>query len=160
MAPPTGPRAGASTTSSRGRGSTRGGGIQKRSAAPRTKIDRDGDIAMDAPTRGGGAPGAPGAPRGPSRGRKPHQPSRTSTRTAQNVMAYASKDLNLESGRGGVSLNSSKARYANTATLTVMGLDFSDTSDKQLTPLLSFLERKASKNQSKQITINKVCFNT
>lgn len=77
-------------------------------------------------------------------------------------MAYASNDLQVQNGRGGVSLslNPSKARYANTATLTVTGLDFSDTSDKQLTPLLSFLERKASKNQSKQITINKVCFNT
>jgi nuclear RNA export factor len=42
----------------------------------------------------------------------------------------------------------------------VTGLDFSDNSDKQLAPLLSFLERKASKNQTKQITVNKVCLSS
>ncbi|KAB5580530.1 TAP domain-containing protein [Coniochaeta sp. 2T2.1] len=156
MAPPTGPRAlGSSAT--RGRGNTRGGGIQKRGAAPRVRTDRDGDVSMDAPARGGNAPGAPGAPRGPSRGgRKPAAPSRSSQRTAQNLAAYTSKDFTVETGRGGrVSLNASKARYAHTAVLTVNGLDFTDPDPKKLQSLLSFLERKASKNQTKQITINK-----
>lgn len=149
MAPPTGPRAGVSTSATRGRGNTRGGGIQKRSAAPRTRTDRDGDVAMDAPARGGGVP------RGPSRGgRKSNPPTRASARTAQNIMQYGSKDFTVEPGRGHVSLNPSKARYAHTAVMTVTGLDLAE-SDKQLPALLSFLERKASKNQTKQITINK-----
>lgn len=99
-------------------------------------------------------------PRGPSRGgRKSNPPTRVSARTAQNIMQYGSKDFTVEPGRGHVSLNPSKARYAHTAVLTVTGLDLAE-SDKQLPALLSFLERKASKNQTKQITINKVCFNT
>lgn len=75
-------------------------------------------------------------------------------------MVYGSKDFSTDSGRGGrVSLNPSKARFAHTAVLKVTGLGMS-APDRNLATILTFLERKASKNQSKQITINKVCFNT
>lgn len=150
MAPPTGPRALTLAANTRGRGNGRGGGIQKRRAAPGTRIDRDGDIAMDAPVRGGGS----------SRGRKSHPPSRGNARTtAQNLKAYGTDAFTVEPGRRGVSINSSKARFAHTTVLTVTGLDLTD-GGKGLTALLSFLERKASKNQSKTITIIKVCSNT
>ena len=146
MAPPTGPRAGVG--SARGRGNTRGGGIQKRSTGPRTRTDRDGDVAMDAPARGGGT----------SRGRKSNTTSRV-TRTAQNIKAYGSDAFTVEPGRRGVSLNSSKARFAHTTILQVTGLDLAE-GDKRLPALLAFLERKASKNQTKNITVIKVCCNT
>lgn len=143
MAPPTGPRAGTNASAARGKSSSSrrpGGGIQKQ-RGPGGRTDRDGDVSMDAPTVGGGGSGA-------QRGRKSHGRSsnRLSDRTAKNILTYA---------KGGAS-NPSKARFAHTAILKVTGLDISE--DKHLNSILSFLERKASKDQTKQVTINKVCW--
>jgi nuclear RNA export factor len=74
-------------------------------------------------------------------------------------MVYGAKDLALESGRGRVALNPSKARFARTSILKVTGLSLT-APDKHLPSVLTFLERKASKDQTKRITINKVCFST
>lgn len=159
---PTGPQAGGSGSTARNkhqtRASTRGGSIQKRRAA--TRVDRDGDISMGAASAGASA-GARGSGRaGPSK--RGSMATRSSTRTAQNLVLYGQGDLALLASRGGrggrVSINPSKARFAHTAILKVHGLNESKAatnSDGGLRSLLTFLERKASKGD-KQITIQKV----
>ncbi|WPJ58129.1 hypothetical protein SMAC4_02773 [Sordaria macrospora] len=149
MAPPTGPRAGTGRAPPRGpraTGGGSGGGIQKRRANPRT--DRDGDVSMDTPAggsgRGGSASGGRGRGSKDARGGRGAVNSRTSSRVVQNLQNYVSG--------GPVGKTQSK----NMATLKIHGMSNSKATgnpDGGLRSLLTFLERKASKD--KPITIGK-----
>ncbi|KAK3334813.1 hypothetical protein B0H65DRAFT_333175 [Neurospora tetraspora] len=147
MAPPTGPRAGTARAPPRGPRATGGGGggIQKRRANPRT--DRDGDVSMDAPAggsgRGGSASGGRGRGSKDARGGRGAVNSRTSSRVVQNLQNYVSG--------GPVGKTQS-----NMATLKILGMSNSKATgnrDGGLRSLLTFLERKASKD--KAVTIGK-----
>ena len=92
--------------------------------------------------------------------------TRSSTRTAQNVVLYGQGELAITGGRGGrggrVSINASKTRFAHPAILKIHGLKESKAatnSDGGIRSLLTFLERKASKGD-KHVTIQKVGFDT
>lgn len=151
MAPPTGPRAGTGRAPPRGPRATGGGGggIQKRRANPRT--DRDGDVSMDAPAGGSSRGGSTSSGRGrgskDARGGRGAVNSRTSSRVVQNLQNYVSG--------GPVGKTYSK----NMATLKIHGMSNSKATgnpDGGLLSLVTFLERKASKDKS--VTIGKVYF--
>lgn len=165
MAPPVGPRG--SSSLARGKqttrgGSARGGSIQKRRAAS-NRLDRDGDVSMDASSGGGRGSSSRGSGRTAPL-KRGSITTRSSSRTAQNVALYGDTRLaalEARGGRGGrVSMNPSKARFAHTAILKIHGLKESKAatnSDGGMRSLLTFLERKASKGD-KQVTIQKVRF--
>lgn len=148
MAPPTGPRAGGTTNTTRtSLRPTRGAGVGKRRATPRT--DRDGDVSMDS-VAADSAPTSPAAHsgRGGTRGNrgaragKGGSSGRSSTRLVQNVRNYASEHFKL--------------RPFN-VTIKVLGLKDSKAAnnpDGGLRSLLDFLERKASKERP--ITLSRV----
>ncbi|KAK4242339.1 hypothetical protein C8A03DRAFT_29433 [Achaetomium macrosporum] len=130
MAPPTGSRAG-----HRGRPApraSRGAGVGKHRAAPRT--DQDGDVSMDRTTA------ATRSSRG-NRGVRGGRSARSSSRLAQNVKNYVSES----DGAG----RTSKAQF-NKTTLKISGLKDSKAAnnpDGGLRSLLDFLERKSSKER-------------
>jgi hypothetical protein len=164
MAPPSGPRAGGAATSTRGKPQSRlgarGGSIQKR-RAPGGRVDRDGDVSMDASSTNGAAGGASGRGGRGGAAKRATQGTRASSRIAQNVATYAQAELGKGDGgrTGRVSVGASKARFAHSATLKVHGLKDSkaaSNSDGGVRTLLTFLERKASKGD-KHIAIRKVC---
>ncbi|KAK4168725.1 putative mRNA export factor mex67 [Cladorrhinum sp. PSN259] len=124
MAPPTGPRGGASSNrpSTRSTSTARGGGISKRRHAPRT--DRDGDVSMGAPAAGV----TPTGPSGRGRGRGPRPGGRVS-RLAQNIREHIEPKTTLKI----LGLKSSKA---------------ASNKDGGLRSLLDFVERKTSKDKT------------
>lgn len=84
------------------------------------------------------APGGAGA----TRGRKSGRSSKISERTTKNLLTYATS-------------GPSKSRFANSVALKVTGLDLSSGDSKHISSVLAFLERKASKNLDRQLSINK-----
>lgn len=181
MAPPTGPRGGTTTASPRNTrsstGGTRGsqggsrgrGGIAKRGRSATARVDRDGDLVMDASA--GAKSGARVSKsnntanrRGSSR---PNGPTRTSgpksnPRLQQNIVRHLGGDTSQVP-------RAPSARIAsNNTTLKVLGLKSSravTNSDGGVKDLLLFLEKKAtnikntngSGRTSRPVLIKKVC---
>ncbi|KAK3945286.1 hypothetical protein QBC46DRAFT_371799 [Diplogelasinospora grovesii] len=145
MAPPTGPRGNAQRSGPR----TSRGGITKRRNNT-AKLDRDGDVSMDAPATGNGNADRGNRGGRGGRGTRGSQTSRASTqssRIAQNIKNYAG-------GPGGPG-HASKTGF-NRVTLKIQGLKNSKAAsnpDQGQRSLLEFLERKASKD--KEITIGR-----
>ncbi|KUI63176.1 mRNA export factor mex67 [Cytospora mali] len=148
MPPPTGPRAGTSTTTRQTRSSTGAsrpsarGGIAKRGRGPAARVDRDGDLVMDAAA--GSKSGAGISKNASSTRRGTTRPSapRANTRLQQNLARQLGGDTSQ------VPNAPSAARLAaNNTTLKILGVKSSkaatnpDGGEKRL---LEFLERKAS----------------
>lgn len=163
--PPTGPRAGASTTTRQTRSSTGAsrpsarGGIAKRGRGPAPRVDRDGDLVMDA-AAGGNKSGAGINKNNSSTRRGTTRPSapKANTRLQQNLARQLGGDTSQ------VPNAPSAARLAaNNTTLKILGMKSSKAAtnpDKGEKRLLEFLERKAStlKGPSRRhVTIKKVC---
>lgn len=184
MAPPTGPRSGAAATSTRStrsstggargssQGNTRGrGGIAKRGRSSTGRVDRDGDLVMDA---GAGAKSGARISKSnnntPARrgGSKPNGPSRASApkpnaRLQQNLVRHLGGDASQVP-------RAPSARIAsNNTTLKVLGLKSSravSNSDGGVKDLLLFLEKKAtniknpngSGRNARPVLIKKVCY--
>ncbi|ROW01504.1 hypothetical protein VSDG_02288 [Cytospora chrysosperma] len=147
--PPTGPRAGASTTTRQTRSSTGAsrpsarGGIAKRGRGPAPRVDRDGDLVMDA-AAGGNKSGA-GINKNNSltrRGTTRPSAPKANTRLQQNLARQLGGDTSQ------VPNAPSAARLAaNNTTLKILGMKSSKAAtnpDKGEKRLLEFLERKAS----------------
>ncbi|KAF7867425.1 hypothetical protein EAF04_005508 [Stromatinia cepivora] len=140
-APPRGPRN--SSSSARGGGRVRGGGITKRQAGP-IRVDKDGDLDMDTTTganvrKGGkGAIGGsvPSGPRGHGRG------GARNTGRGGGRLDVARNPQAILRGMG------SQSQQANVlVTLWIKGLKGSkaaSNSDQGLSSLVSFIERKAT----------------
>ncbi|PQE29685.1 TAP domain-containing protein [Rutstroemia sp. NJR-2017a WRK4] len=141
-APPRGPRHG----SSGGRGGGRGGGIAKRRAGGPTRIDKDGDLDMDAVTganaRKAGKPGVEGSI--PTRPRADRRGGMKSTGRGGNLTMQRTQAAIL---RG---MDSQQTNIL--VTLWVKGLKDSkaaSNSDGGHQSLVQFLERKASSLDAK-----------
>lgn len=183
MAPPTGPRGGSTANSTRNtrsstsgtRGSSQGsargrGGIAKRGRPSTGRVDRDGDLVMDAgagaksgarvskssnptPRRGSSRPNAPTRASGP----------KTNPRLQQNIVRHLGGDTSQVP-------RAPSARIAsNNTTLKVLGLKRSRAvanPDGGVKDLLLFLEKKAtnikntngSGRTSRPVLIKKVCY--
>jgi nuclear RNA export factor len=160
-AAPRGPRNGSPSTRNGGRG----GGIQKRRAGPAVRLDKDGDLEMDAgATRvksGKGSltsSGPPGA-RGTGRGRG------GVSRVAGNLGAHRTQAAILR-GMSTKQANIVESRLTTGTAGTMLKVDglrlskAASNPDGGLESLLGFLERKASGLDSKSnrsIKIKKVC---
>ncbi|KAI0022947.1 hypothetical protein F4780DRAFT_119360 [Xylariomycetidae sp. FL0641] len=147
---PTGPKKGAGSSGPRGGGKTNPrGGVSKRRGAGATKIDRDGDLDMDAPAAGNGvskskrsknsstSDSAPRSTRSTTAGSRPSRP----TAKAQQMIQRA-----LTDGPGRQAARISSGPRGPGFTLRVEGLKSSKAAhnaDGGLKDLLSFLERKA-----------------
>jgi nuclear RNA export factor len=152
-APPRGPRHG----SSGGRGGGRGGGIAKRRAGGPTRIDKDGDLDMEAATgtnaRKAGKAGAEGSiptrPRADRRGGMKNS-GRGGNLTMQRTQAAILRGMDSQQTNILV-------------TLWVKGLKDSKAASNQdggHQSLVQFLERKASSldaKSNKTVKIKKVC---
>lgn len=162
--PPTGPRGGSSTNTRQTRSSTGAsrpparGGIAKRGRGPAPRVDRDGDLVMDAAAANKSGAGINKNNSSTRRGTTRPSGPRANTRLQQNLARQLGGDTSL------VPKAPSAARLAaNNTTLKVLGVKSSkaatnpDGGEKRL---LEFLERKAStfKGPSRrQVTVKKVC---
>lgn len=144
MAPPTGPRRGASSnnnSTSRSRGSR--GGIAKRGRSSTGRVDRDGDLDMDATAahRSGAGAGAnksttSSARRGASR--SSNGPTRASTRLQQNINRHLGGDISQIPKAPQAAVNT---------TIKILGLKASkatSNTDGGIKNLIEFLEKKAT----------------
>lgn len=182
MAPPTGPRGGSTATSTRNtrsstgsaRGSSQGsgrgrGGIAKRGRPSAARVDRDGDLVMDAGAAAkSGARASKSSNNSTRRGSsRPNGPTRASgpkpnTRLQQNIVRHLGGDTSQIP-------RAPSARIAsNNTTLKVLGLKTSravTNTDGGVKDLLLFLEKKAtnikstngSGRPSRPVLIKKVC---
>ena len=152
-APPRGPRGASSTARGRGRG-----GIQKRRAEGPVRIDKDGDLMMDA---------AAGAKRRAGKGRmepssKASGSGRANGAARGGLVTHKARAAILR-GIGAQQANVLDARITTGTTLEVEGLSASkasSNSDGGVESLLGFLERKASGMDAKSnraVKIKKVC---
>lgn len=152
-APPRGPRGASSSTRGRGRG-----GIQKRRADGPARVDKDGDLVMDA---------AGSAKRRAGKGRL--ESSRPSPGTGRGAGASRG-GLNIRKARtailrgiGSQQVNVLETRITNGSALQVEGLSESKAAanaDGGVEALCGFLERKASGMDAKSnrtVKIKKVC---
>ncbi|KUJ22431.1 uncharacterized protein LY89DRAFT_680575 [Mollisia scopiformis] len=139
-APPRGPRGASTTTRGRGRG-----GIQKRRADGPVRVDRDGDLVMDAE--------AAGAKRKPGKGRMERSPvptgsGRTSGGRPRGGAGMHKAQAAILRGMGAQQANVLESRIGTTGnTLEISGLGSSKAAanpDGGVEALLAFLERKAS----------------
>jgi nuclear RNA export factor len=176
---PTGPRNSGhrgGPTPKGGKNTTRGSGISKRKSE-NVKIDRDGDLDMDAAaaSRRAARSNAPTRSRNPTSSAKPSNASRHSkpSANAQKVVqkiitsgSGASLSSRLASGMAPSARPSRANRQvngANTTTLKVEGLKQSRAAANDgggLKELLTFLERKAQTvgKTTRNIRIKKVCY--
>lgn len=182
-APPSGPRGGYNSANGP-RGGARGGprgGIQKRRGGGPVRVDRDGDMVMDASTGGGGARqdrsgnGAGAQPRGRGGiGGRALQDGRQARETLNRASAGAKQRQILIRALGD-DLGSLPRRVSpaprgpgphnqtDTQVLRVVGLQQSKAANNEdggLRDLLSFLERKATTTGklTRPVTIKKVRF--
>lgn len=182
MAPPTGPRGGSTAASTRSTrsstGNTRGssqssgrgrGGIAKRGRSSTGRVDRDGDLVMDAGagakssariSKSSNTPTRRGASKsnGPARASGP----KPNTRLQQNLVRHLGGDTSQVP-------RAASARVAsNNTTLKVLGLKSSravSNPDGGVKDLLLFLEKKASNikhpngsgRSARPVLIKKVC---
>lgn len=175
---PTGPR---STRSSTTGGKAGGrGGVGKRRAGGPTRIDRDGDLSMDAPAAANGvAPGrtnnkdspAPSGRRSTRSSTAASRPPKPTTRAQQMVAKVIGSGAGSLAARisAGIDTSSRHRRSdrainaADIKTLRVEGLTGSSAADNEgggLKELVNFLERKASsvgKVGNRTVRIKKVC---
>ncbi|KAK7739970.1 nuclear mRNA export, poly(A)+RNA binding protein [Cytospora paraplurivora] len=146
--PPTGPRGGSSTNTRQTRSSTGAsrpparGGIAKRGRGPAPRVDRDGDLVMDAAAANKSGAGINKNNSSTRRGTTRPSGPRANTRLQQNLARQLGGDTSQ------VPKAPSAARLAaNNTTLKVLGVKSSkaatnpDGGEKRL---LEFLERKAS----------------
>ncbi|ROW11221.1 hypothetical protein VMCG_01462 [Cytospora schulzeri] len=146
--PPTGPRAGASTTTRQTRSSTGAsrpsarGGIAKRGRGPAPRVDRDGDLVMDAAAGNKSGAGINKNTSSTRRGTTRPSAPKANTRLQQNLARQLGGDTSQ------VPKAPSAARLAaNNTTLKILGVNSSKAAsnpDKGEKRLLEFLERKAS----------------
>ncbi|XMA19548.1 hypothetical protein WAI453_012339 [Rhynchosporium graminicola] len=152
--PPRGPRGSSPQVRGRGRG-----GIQKRrNGGPAPKIDRDGDLNMDAAVSAADKPKSGNGSGGRGRGRNPDRPGRSQAGPASrpggrgNTISDRAKQ-NMIRGLGGKQANVLESRITDGGLrLQVSGLSESKAAsnpDGGLESLLGFLERKASGLDSK-----------
>ena len=165
---PSGPRNGATASSRKapGGGKTQRGGIAKRRAGGSAKVDRDGDLDMDATTRQKRS--SHPAANGPARPKKPAPaPGRPqkSTAKAKQIIDKAISSGNLPNGISSsarVSRSNRLVNAPNSTTLKVEGLKTSKAANNEgggVKELLTFLERKAQAvgKITRTIRIKKVC---
>lgn len=161
-APPRGPRGASNNARGRGRG-----GIQKRRSDGPVRVDKDGDLVMDA-VAGGGVKRRTGTGRGTGRGRmespKPIGNGRTNSGPSRGGAAIHKAQAAILRGMGAKQANILDSRITAAGTsLQVEGLGSSKAStnsDGGVEALLGFLERKASgfDNQANRgVKIKKVC---
>lgn len=156
-APPRGPRN--SSSGAKGGGRVGGGGISKRRGGP-IRVDKDGDLEMDAIGANGrksgkGSIGAsvPTGPRGHGRG---------GGRNAGRGGAKIDLAKNPQAILRGMGSQSQQANVL--VTLWIKGLKGSkaaSNSDQGISSLVTFLERKATTMESKSkrtVRVKKVCF--
>ncbi|KAI1341468.1 hypothetical protein F5Y15DRAFT_376190 [Xylariaceae sp. FL0016] len=154
---PTGPRNSRNTSSGNGKPSSRGG-INKRRDRTGIKVDRDGDLNMDAPATTTGASNNTKQRKNASTGPAPRASTRPTKPTAkvQQIVQRA-----LGNGEGARSLRSGrKGEPPQVVTLKVEGLKSSRAANNEgggLKELLAFLERKAQTvaHTTRQIRIKK-----
>jgi nuclear RNA export factor len=167
--PPSGPR---NSSPAPRRGGISRGGIQKRRAGP-TRVDKDGDMVMDAiggESRGGR--GGRGRPEGSSRGRasaRANHGGGISRGTSQNaiIRGLESRQANILESRISHGTSGDRGRKTDASPsqrLRVHGLKDSKAAsnpDGGLGDLLAFLERKAvtlHSDKNKEVRIKKVCY--
>jgi len=159
-APPRGPRGSSPSV----RGGPRGGGIQKRRGGGPARVDKDGDLVMDAGAAGdkrragrgriGGSP----QPKPLGNGRPNSGPSRGGNHSLNRAQAIL---RGMESKQATVL--ETRITAGGGASLRIDGLSTSKASsnpDRGLEALLGFLERKASGLDAKSnrtVKIKKVC---
>lgn len=183
MAPPSGPRGGATSTTTRNtrsnangaRGSSHGGGrgrggIAKRGRSSAPRVDRDGDLVMDpnASTRSGAGANksSNSAPRRgtsrPNGASRSSAPNKSNSRLQQNIVRHLGGDTSQ------IPRAPSSRISSNNTTLKVFGLKTSRAAtnpDGGVKDLLLFLEKKATniKNANgtgrapRPVLIKKVC---
>ncbi|KAI1188094.1 hypothetical protein F5B17DRAFT_397230 [Nemania serpens] len=130
-----------------GRASTRGGISKRRGAGP-VKVDRDGDLSMDASTSNNASQSHPRRPK--SNAAPPGTVTRTSTRNPRptaKAQQIIQRVINIDTSQISARTRSSlHGTIAPLVTLKVEGLKASRAASNQgggLRELLSFLERKA-----------------
>lgn len=164
---PSGPRNSASTShKAPGGGKTQRGGIAKRRAGGPARVDRDGDLDMDA--SGGRKRSSHPAANGPARSKKPAttsgRPSKPTTK-AKQIIDKAISSGNLPNGLSSsarITRSNRPVNAPNSITLKVEGLKTSRAVNNEgggLKELLTFLERKAQTvgKTTRPIRIKKVC---
>ena len=146
---PRGPRHGSPST--RVGGASRGG-IRKRPSGPPTRIDKDGDLVMDAGAAAKSGRGRHETGRGRGAGRGRGGSVRGSTRGSAILRGIGAKQANILDSRS-----------LSNGTLKVDGLRESKAAknaDGGLESLLGFLERKAAAHDvdpNRAVKIKKVC---
>lgn len=147
-----------------GRASTRGGISKRRGAGP-VKVDRDGDLSMDASTSNNASQSHPRRPK--SNAAPPGTVTRTSTRNPRptaKAQQIIQRVINIDTSQISARTRSSlHGTIAPLVTLKVEGLKASRAASNQgggLRELLSFLERKAQAigQLPRNIKIRKVCY--